>query len=122
LIDIEKIRLFRTLFRGRDDAFAIRWEKGNKSGYMPSYQFDPYNYRIHKAKGGTLANYQDKTLQPLTDDQIKRHLLGEQLIGIYPLLLNNNLILLQQTSMETIGWKKRGNSYKPARLLVSQFI
>jgi len=23
------------------------------------------------------------------DEQIKRHLLGEQLIGIYPLLLNN---------------------------------
>jgi superfamily II DNA or RNA helicase len=56
---------------------------------MPSYQFDPYHYRIHKAKGGTLSNYQDKTFQPLTDEQIKRHLLGEQLIGIYPLLLTN---------------------------------
>lgn len=89
MIEIEQIRLFRSLFHGRDDAFAIRWEKGNKSGYMPSYQFDPYHYRIHKAKGGNLGNYQDKTLQPLTDDQIKRHLLGEQLIGIYPLLLNN---------------------------------
>jgi hypothetical protein len=83
------INLFRSVFRGREDAFAIRWEKGNKSGYMPSYQFDPYHYRIHKAKGGTLSNYQDKTLQPLTDEQIKRHLFGEQLIGIYPLLLNN---------------------------------
>lgn len=89
VIEIEQIKLFRGLFRGRDDAFAIRWEKGNKSGYMPSYQFDPYHYRIHKAQGGTLANYQDKTLQPLTDAQIKRHLSGEQLIGIYPLLLNN---------------------------------
>jgi len=56
---------------------------------MPSYQFDPYHYRVHKAKGGTLSNYQDKTFQPLTDEQIKRHLLGEQLIGIYPLLHNN---------------------------------
>jgi superfamily II DNA or RNA helicase len=89
LIEIDQIRLFRSLFNGREDAFAIRWEKANKSGYMPSYQFDPYHYRIHKAKGGTLANYQDKTLQPLTDEQIKRHMLGEQLIGIYPLLLNN---------------------------------
>jgi Uncharacterized protein conserved in bacteria len=89
LIEIHQIKLFRSLFNGRDDAFAIRWEKGNKSGYMPSYQFDPYHYRIHKAKGGTLANYAHKTLQPLTDEQVKRHLLGEQLIGIYPLLLNN---------------------------------
>jgi hypothetical protein len=77
------------LFRGREDASAIRWEKGNKSGYMPSYQFDPYHYRTHKLKGGTLANYQDKTLQPSTDEQIKRHLSGDKLIGIHPLLLNN---------------------------------
>lgn len=83
------INLFRSVFRGREDTFAIRWEKGNKSGYMPSYQFDPYHYRIHKAKGGTLSSYQDKTFKPLTDEQIKRHLSGEQLIGIYPLLLNN---------------------------------
>jgi hypothetical protein len=83
------IKLFRSFFSGRDDAFAIRWEKGNKSGYMPSYQFDSHHYRIHKAKGGTLANYPNKTLQPLTDEQIKRHLLGEQQIGIYPLLLDN---------------------------------
>ena len=89
MIHPSDINLFRSVFRGRDDAFAIRWEKGNNGGYMPSYQFDPYHYRIHKAKGGTLSNYQDKTFQPLTDEQIKRHLLGEQLIGIYPLLLNN---------------------------------
>ena len=89
MIEIEQIKLFRSLFHGREDAFAIRWEKGNKSGYIPSYQFDPYHYRIHKAKGGTFSNYQDKTFQPLTDEQIKRHLLGEQLIGIYPLLLTN---------------------------------
>lgn len=89
VINSSDIRLFRSLFNGREDAFAIRWEKGNKSGYMQSYQFDPYHYRIHKAKGGTLASYPDKTLQPMTDEQIKRHLSGEQLIGIYPLLVND---------------------------------
>jgi hypothetical protein len=89
VITSSDINLFRSLLNGREDAFAIRWEKGNKSGYMPSYEFDAYHYRIHKAKGGTLANYPDKTLQPLTDEQVKRHLLGEQLTGIYPLLLNN---------------------------------
>jgi hypothetical protein len=90
VIEIEQIKLLRSLFHGRDDVFAIRWETGNKSGYMPSYQFDPYHYRIHKAKGGTLSNYSDKTYQPLTDEQIKRHLLGHHLIGIYPLLPNNS--------------------------------
>jgi hypothetical protein len=89
VIELDQIRLFRSLFRGRDDAFAIRWEKGNRGGYMPSYRFDPHHYRIHKAKGGTLSNYGHKTFQPLTDEQIKRHLLGEQQIGIYPLLADN---------------------------------
>jgi superfamily II DNA or RNA helicase len=89
MIDPTDLMTYRSLFRGREDAFAIRWENGNKSGYMPCYQFDPYHYRVHKAKGGTLSNYQDKTFQPLTVHQIRRHLLGEQLIGIYPLLFNN---------------------------------
>ena len=35
VIEIEQIKLFRSLFHGREDAFAIRWEKGNKSGYIP---------------------------------------------------------------------------------------
>ena len=33
----ENINLFRSLYKGRDDVFAVRWEKGNKSGYMPAY-------------------------------------------------------------------------------------
>jgi len=28
------IELFMSLFRGRDDVFARRWEKDGKSGYM----------------------------------------------------------------------------------------
>jgi hypothetical protein len=47
---------------------------------------DPYNYRVPKAKGGMLANYPNETSQSLTEEQIKRHLLGEQLIGLNSLL------------------------------------
>lgn len=88
MIENDQIKLFRSLFHRREDVFAIRWEKANKSGYMPPYQFDPYHYRIHKAKGEVLSDDPGKTFQPLTDEQIKRHLLGGQLIGIYPLLTN----------------------------------
>ncbi len=28
-----KISLFKSLFNGREDVFAIRWEKDKKSGY-----------------------------------------------------------------------------------------
>lgn len=88
--DNENLNLFKNLFKGREDVFAIRWEKGSKSGYMPAYQYDQYMYRLHKMKGGTFQNYNDKTYLPLTDLQFQKHLNGEQLIGIYPLLKNNN--------------------------------
>ncbi|MBD0295215.1 MAG: DEAD/DEAH box helicase family protein, partial [Flavisolibacter sp.] len=83
------ISLFRSLFKGREDVFAIRWEKGAKSGYMPAYFYDPYRYRAHKMKGGTFQNYADKSYLPLTDEQVAKHLNGNQYIGIYPLLQDN---------------------------------
>ena len=85
----DHIRIFRSVFRGREDVFAVRWEKGSKSGYMPAYTYDPYLYRIHKMKGGTFKNYKDKTYSKLTDQEIRKHLQGEQFIGIYPLLKDN---------------------------------
>ena len=34
---IDKVRLFRDLFRGREDVFAVRWEnRSDKSGYSPA--------------------------------------------------------------------------------------
>lgn len=56
---------------------------------MPAYFFDPFRYRAHKIKGGTFQNFTDKTYLRLTDDEIAKHLKGEQLIGIYPLLPDN---------------------------------
>ena len=85
----EKISLFKSLFKGREDVFAKRWEIDTKSGYMPAYFFDPYRLRAHKMKGGTFQNYQDKTYLQLTDDQIAKHLNGEQVVGLYPLLTDN---------------------------------
>lgn len=83
------IDTFRSLFNGREDVFAIRWEKSGKSGYIPAYQYDPYHYRVHKMNGGTFANYPHKTYLPLTDAKIQKHLGGIQQIGVYPLLQDN---------------------------------
>lgn len=84
-----QIQTFKSVFRGREDVFAIRWEKGDKKGYMPSYFYDPYMYRAHKMKGGTFQNYKDKSYLPLNDNEIVKHLNGIQQIGIYPLLTDN---------------------------------
>ncbi len=44
----EQINLFRSIFKGREDIFAKRWEKGSKNGYMPAYFYDPYRYKAHQ--------------------------------------------------------------------------
>jgi superfamily II DNA or RNA helicase len=85
----EHINLFRSLFKGREDVFAVRWEKGNKSGYMPAVFYDPYRFRAHKMNGGTFQNFTEKSYLELTDEQIQKQLDGSQQIGVYPLLQDN---------------------------------
>lgn len=33
----KQIALFKSFFHGRQDVYAVRWEKDGKSGYMPAY-------------------------------------------------------------------------------------
>lgn len=40
LIQNVDLTIFRALFRARNDVFAIRWEKGKKSGYMPAVKLE----------------------------------------------------------------------------------
>ena len=55
----DKITLYRSLFRGRDDIFARRWEKDGKSGYPPAYSFDWNEFNAHRSRGGTLKNFEN---------------------------------------------------------------
>lgn len=89
-----RIALFRSLFKGREDVFAIRWEKGAKSGYMPAYFYDPYRYKAHVLKGGNFQNFIERSYLPLKDEQIAKHLSGKQHIGLYPLLSDNTSWLI----------------------------
>jgi superfamily II DNA or RNA helicase len=85
----QNLQQFRSLFKGREDVFAVRWEKENKSGYMPAYSYDPYHYRMHKMNGGTFQNYNSKSYLKLSDYELEKHFNGFQQIGIYPLLQDN---------------------------------
>ena len=73
----EKIQLFRSLFRGRDDVYAVRWVNAQtgKSGYAPALR-----------TRGKRPPYDPKDLLPLTDAVIYDHLKGHQTVGLYPLL------------------------------------
>src|SRR5690606_12658152 len=86
---IEKLEIFKRLFKGREDVFALRWEKSKKSGYMPAYHYDPHIFRLYKINGGRLKDFQDKKLAPLTDQELLNHLHGRKMIGMYPLLEDN---------------------------------
>lgn len=106
----ENINLLRSLFQGREDVFAVRWEKGNKSGYMPAYFYDPYRLRAHKMNGGTFQNFSEKSFLQLTDEQIKKHLLGFHQIGIY-LLLQDNTTWFLVADFDKTSWQKDANAF-----------
>ncbi len=106
----EQIQLFKSVFKGREDVFAIRWEKSGKSGYMPAYHYDPYHYRIHKMNGGTFASYPHKTYLLLTENEIQKHLNGIQQIGVYPLLQDNTSWFLV-ADFDKENWKKEATAF-----------
>ena len=112
-ISNEHINTFRSLFQGREDVFAVRWEKSGKSGYMPSYHYDPYHYRIHKSNGGTFANYPHKNYLPLTDNELQKHLNGVQQIGVYPLLPDNTSWFLV-ADFDKQNWKEEAVNFLDA--------
>jgi len=83
----KKIALFRNLFHGREDVFALRWEgKGGKSGYSPAGSMDWRAIHAAKPEDRKRVGRKTRVLQPLTDDEIRNHLTGKRTIGIYPLL------------------------------------
>ncbi|MCB5253272.1 MAG: DEAD/DEAH box helicase [Candidatus Cloacimonetes bacterium] len=91
----EKVLLFRSLFQGREDLFAIRWVgKDNKSGYSPACSNDWKLGVCGKYKKIPCANCANRKLIPLDDKQIYRHLSGEITIGIYPLFEDDSCRLL----------------------------
>ena len=85
----EKITLFLSLFSGRLDVFAKRWEnqKTGKAGYSPACA-NFWNYTCPK-KNGKKVKCSECSAQrfiPFDENIIKEHLLGKQIIGVYPML------------------------------------
>jgi hypothetical protein len=92
----EKIALFRSLFRGREDVFARRFEsaKTGKTGYQPCCR-NEWIQGICKKPKVKCTDCSERDFIPVTDEIIRCHLLGfdsqnkstrDFTIGIYPLL------------------------------------
>ena len=89
MIKPNQVELYKMLFRGRADVYAVRWEKENKRGYMPAYKVDWSDYNRHKAQGGSFADYSKKEYKVFDNTAIENHLEGKETIGIYPLMEDN---------------------------------
>jgi superfamily II DNA or RNA helicase len=85
----EKIALFRSLFRGRDDIYAIRWEGADgKAGYSPASIRNWSALRSAPKSEWKKRDKETRQLLPLTDQALHDHLSGKITIGVYPLLVN----------------------------------
>lgn len=90
----ERIQLFRSLFRGREDVFARRWKslKTGKAGYSPACanEWDPLlcakATRTETGRNVNCADCCHHAFVPVTEQEIERHLTGHQVMGTYPLL------------------------------------
>src|ERR1035441_7522752 len=91
----QRIALFRSLFRGREDVYAIRWENvDGRSGYMPKADRDWKSYLSATAEDRKKVDRLTRTYRPLTEDAVRAHLVGEHTAGIYPLLQDETCWLL----------------------------
>lgn len=85
----EKVALFRSLFRGREDVFARHWQSrdGSKGGYQPvcANEWSPQLRNKRKYKCAECPN---RKFSPLTEADVYRHLEGKSVdcrdvIGLY---------------------------------------
>jgi superfamily II DNA or RNA helicase len=83
----QRVALFRSLFRGREDVYARRWEKSDgTAGYVPAAVKDWQAINRSRPEERKKVERQTRKLLPLTDAVIENHLLGNETVGVYPLL------------------------------------
>jgi hypothetical protein len=85
----KRIALFRSLFRGREDVYARRWENADgRLGYMPAAVKDWKAINKSRPEDRKKVDQKTRKFLPVTDAVIEQHLLGKETIGVYPLLLD----------------------------------
>lgn len=100
-----KLELFRDLFRGRQDVFAVRWENRAKgrSGYAPrcDNEWRPGVCHKPKVRCGSCAN---QAFVSLGDRELLAHLQGRAVVGIYPLFSDDTCRLLA-IDLDGTSWR-----------------
>jgi len=105
-----KITLFRSLFRGRDDVYPVRWEgKNGKSGYSPacSNEWD----RVLCGKPNVkCSECENRKFLPVTDEVIQNHLTGRHTIGVYPMLQDEACYFLA-VDFDKASWQEDASAF-----------
>lgn len=96
----ERIRLFQSLFKGREDVFARRWfsKITGKSGYQPVC-INEWKQGICDKKKYRCAMCPNRSFAPLTTQDMYRHLEGKDeyccdVVGLYAIMQDNNCAFL----------------------------
>lgn len=97
----EKLSLYLSLFKGRSDVCAKKWK--NKHGYSP-YCYNDFKPGIcHKPKI-KCTKCSNSDFAQLNHEQLKKHLLGEQVLGLYPMTTKDTCYLLAM-DFDEATWK-----------------
>ncbi|MFW1747288.1 DEAD/DEAH box helicase family protein [Acinetobacter guillouiae] len=114
LLSVEdRLSLFSQRFIGRTDTFAYRWEsKTGKSGYAVACSNEWKNGICNKPKI-KCTDCKHRQLLPLTQDIIYSHLIGQKIIGIYPLLINDQCRFLA-IDFDKADWKSCVTAFSEA--------
>jgi hypothetical protein len=116
----QKVKLYMSLFRGRDDVYAKRWEniKKGTAGYAPACanEWKPGICQKPKIK---CTGCKHKNFFPLTESVVENHLRGSDnlIAGIYPMCQDETCWFLA-IDFDDEGWQK---DIKTLREVCSEF-
>jgi hypothetical protein len=106
----DKVILFRSLFRGREDVYPIRWEeRTGKSGYSPACANEWKRPRCVKPRI-KCSECENRELLSVTNDLIQQHLIGKSTIGVYPLLSDETCWFLA-VDFDKATWKEDADAF-----------
>jgi superfamily II DNA or RNA helicase len=103
---LSKILLFMSLFQGREDVYAKRWENKSKgkSGYAPVC-LNEWQPGICRKPKISCSKCNNKAYAELNEKVIEHHLRGNTVIGIYPMLPDETCRFLAM-DFDKDNWEK----------------
>jgi len=115
LTQSDKITLFRSLFRGREDVFPKHWisRKGDRKGYMPACANDG-NYTLcgkRKFPRIKCGDCDHQAYIPVSDEMLREHLQGKQTMGVYPLLPDDTCWFLA-VDFDKASWQEDVSAFR----------